>query len=382
MIPDLPIEHWPSMDRYASRLSRALAQYVTDLNVTLAGEIANLTVENGDARARAAGPGPDRPPELPTSGRAELERYVARYALYPRRVRKVRADVYHVLDHSYAHMLRGRRLQPSIVTVHDLLPILTVQRRDSDVRARIRNWLLGRVLAGLRRASAWIVATEWLRGELAQWLGHDDRIHVIPFGVDDAFFDHPGEHPITTRHRWGIPENAFVVLHVGSVGPRKNLSAVIRVVHELVGSKINAWLLQVGGSLTPGQEQEIRGYRLGERVARLGEVREIELRKAYRVADVLLFPSHYEGFGFPVLEAMASGLPVITSGAGGLAEVAGDAAVVVGQREPASYVAAVKRLIGNDGWRESLKHKGLERARRFRWIETARKTAEVYRRLG
>jgi glycosyltransferase involved in cell wall biosynthesis len=369
------------MDRYASRLSGALTRYATDLDIALAGEIASLTVENGDNPGARRSGGPDVRPVLPSSGLAEVERYVARYAVYPRRIRRTRADVYHVLDHSYSHMLLGWHRHPSVVTVHDLLPVITVQRRDSGVRSRVRNWLLQRVLSGLRKADAWIVATEWLRNELAKWLGHDEAIHVIPFGVDDAFFDAPDEDPADTRRRWKIPPDAFVVLHVGSVGPRKNLPVVIAAVDALRRSGVDAWLLQVGGTLTSKQEADLQQRGLARHVARVGEVEEPELRKAYRASDVLLFPSHYEGFGFPVLEAMASGLPVVTSGAGGLAEVAGDAAVVVGGRELEPYIGALKRLERTDHWREKLKCKGLERARRYRWVETARKTAEVYRQL-
>jgi glycosyltransferase involved in cell wall biosynthesis len=369
------------MDRYASRLSVELGRYATDLDITLAGEIAALTVENGGrGDGRPAG-GPVMRPAFPTSGFGELQRYVARYAVYPHRVRRAGADAFHVLDHSYAHMLLERRLHPSVVTVHDLLPVITVQRRDPDLRARVRNWLLRRVLEGLRRADAWIVATEWLRTELATWLGQDKGIHVISFGVDDAFFEPPGEEPAETRRRWKIPDDAFVILHVGSVGPRKNLPLVIAAVDALREAGLNTWLLQVGGSLTSEQESDLRSRRLERYVARVGEARELELRRAYRAADVLLFPSHYEGFGFPVLEAMASGLPVVTSGAGGLAEVAGDAAVVVGNRELVPYVSAIRKIASSDHWRARLRSKGLRRARRFRWVETARKTAEVYRQL-
>ena len=120
---------------------------------------------------------------------------------------------------------------------------------------------------------------------------------------------------------------------------------------------------------------------LAARTRTMGEAQENELHAAYRAADVLLFPSHYEGFGFPVLEAMASGIPVVTSGAGGLAEVAGDAAIVVGGRDVDPYVAALRRLTANPQWIQQLVTRGTERARRFRWVETARRTAEVYRSL-
>jgi glycosyltransferase involved in cell wall biosynthesis len=147
-------------------------------------------------------------------------------------------------------------------------------------------------------------------------------------------------------------------------------------------SGLDAWLLQVGGAFSPEQEQEIAAQGIKDVTRNIKEAAEPVLRAAYRAADVLLFPSHYEGFGFPVLEAMAAGLPVVTSGAGGLAEVAGDAAVVVGERETGPYVQAIRRLATSPQWRQQLVQRGVERAHRFRWVETARKTAEVYRALA
>jgi glycosyltransferase involved in cell wall biosynthesis len=105
------------------------------------------------------------------------------------------------------------------------------------------------------------------------------------------------------------------------------------------------------------------------------------LRRAYRAADVLLFPSLYEGFGLPVLEAFASGLPVVTSGAGGLREVGGDAVRVVESRDAAAYVDELRQLAADPDGREALIERGRRRAREFTWQRTAERTAVVYREL-
>ncbi|MBI2071927.1 MAG: glycosyltransferase family 4 protein [Gemmatimonadetes bacterium] len=381
LVPDLPLERWPSMDRYASRLALYLKRYATDLEIAIAGEIGGLTVDQPSSDVGIFSSNPTPFPLLPTPGLNETRRYVSRYWTYPYRIRWMAADLMHVLDHSYAHIVLSWGKGPRIVTVHDLLPVLTVERGGNTMRERMRNRLLERVLKALRTADAWIVATEWLRGELGRWLGHDERIHVIPYGVDDAFFHPPEATRADTRRRLGIPEDGFVVLHVGTVGPRKNVPAVMAAVRGLRQAGMDAWLLQVGGAFSHEQEHDLVTQGIKEVTRNLAEAVEPELRAAYRAADVLLFPSHYEGFGFPVLEAMASGLPVVTSGAGGLAEVAGDAAVVVGGRETGPYVQALRRLAGNPQWCEQLVERGVERAHRFRWVETARKTAEVYRAL-
>ena len=382
LVPDLPLERWPSMDRYASRLALYLKRVATDLEITVAGEIGGLTVDQPPSDAGIFSSNPLPFPMLPTPGLNETRRYVARYWTYPYRIRWMGADILHVLDHSYAHIVLTWGKGPRIVTVHDLLPVMTIERGGNSMRERMRNRLLERVLKALRTADAWIVATEWLRGELGQWLGHDDRIHVIPYGVDVAFFHPPDATRAQTRRQLGIPEGAFVALHVGSVGPRKNVPAVMAAVRGLRQAGMDAWLLQVGGAFSTEQEHDLATQGIKNVTRNVAEAAEPVLRAAYRAADVLLFPSHYEGFGFPVLEAMASGLPVVTSGAGGLAEVAGDAAVVVGGRETEPYVKAIRRLAGNALWRDQLVQRGIERARRFRWVEAARKTAEVYRALA
>ena len=312
----------------------------------------------------------------------EPQRYVARYFLYPWWLRREakRAQVVHILDHAYAHMVTRAQRRPVVVTVHDLMPVIILRSPTDGWREGLRNRFLRRTLKALRLAQAYIVGTEWLKGQLATWLGDDRRIHVVPFGVDRVFFSESPGARMRGRADWRIPEDAFVVLHVGSTVERKNVPLVIQTVARL-RAMTDAYLVQVGGRFTAEQEQLIERLGLRRAVRSVPLADEATLRRAYRTADVLLFPSLYEGIGFPVLEAFASGLPVVTSGAGALKEVGGDAVVVVEGRDAAAYVQELEALSEDPARQDLLIARGRARAREFTWQRTAERTAEVYRQL-
>ena len=389
------------MDKYAHRLHDWLESGEFGLSVRLAAHIGSLTRDSVGRRGSAADQHSDRrkafvrwwtqpvdPSRLILPGPFHgPQQWAARYYFYPWRVKREakRVDLVHVLDHSYAHMIETAGRRPVVVTVHDLMPVVVLRSPTSGGglggwREGVRNRFLRQALKALRQADSYIVGTEWLKRELATWLGDDKNIHVVPFGVDRAFFGESAVARERGRREWRIPEDAFVVLHVGSTVDRKNVPLVIQTVARL-RQQTDAYLLQVGGRLTPEQEQLIDRLDMRSVVRSVASADETALRRAYRTADVLLFPSLYEGFGFPVLEAFASGLPVVTSGAGGLKEVAGDAAIVVEGRDPSGYVEALERLSEDSDEREELIQRGWARARHFTWQKTASLTAEVYKPL-
>ena len=273
----------------------------------------------------------------------------------------------HRLDPSLAHFLyivpplyRGA----FVLTVHDL----SFNDGDRDLmdpfdRTVFRTF----VPRSLKRAARVLVGSNWTRQRIAERYGiREEKIIVTSYGVDPAFT------PDGPR-----PGDASYVLFVGALQPRKDPACAVRALSLL---DPDLGLVFVGPEKRSGYElrEEIRRLGLEQRVRLLGHVPKKELSVLYRGAACLVFPSRYEGFGLPALEAMAAGTPVVASTAGALPEVAGDAAVLVPPGDPAALADGVERALAD---RDRLRRLGLERSSGFTWAETAKRTAAVYEEL-
>ena len=243
---------------------------------------------------------------------------------------------------------------PTVVTLHD------VQHRDlpeffGPARRSFRRLAYDRAA---RAAAAVIVTSEFVRGRARDALDLDpSRIHVVPLAIDHTVF------------RPEIEERESMILYPARGWPHKNHARLFQAYTSLRETRPQLRLVLTGGGLE-------RLEPVPEGVEILGEVSASQLASLYRRAACLVYPSLYEGFGIPPLEAMACGCPVAASNAGAIPEVCGDAAVLF---DPTDVEAMAAAMLEADARRDELSTLGLKRAAEFTWDETARRHEDVYR---
>jgi glycosyltransferase involved in cell wall biosynthesis len=251
---------------------------------------------------------------------------------------------------------------PAVVTVHDV----SFEHVPDVMGLRDRLLFRTQVPRSVRRADRVLTGSERTKRDLVErYQIAEGKVVVTPYGVDPVF------------NPKGPKANGKYALFVGAIQPRKD---PLGAVEALALLENDLRLVLVGPEKRNGHDVRAAVARLDlqGRVELAGHVERDELAMLYRGAACLVFPSRYEGFGLPVLEAMASGTPVVATRAGAVPEVAGDAAVLVEAGDPVALAGGIERALAD---RDRLVRAGLERARQFSWAETARRTLEVYREL-
>jgi glycosyltransferase involved in cell wall biosynthesis len=248
---------------------------------------------------------------------------------------------------------------PFVLTVFDLIHLEIPE--ESSAAKRLYYQL--HVKPAVKRARAVLTGSEYSRARIADWAGVDaDRVVVIRGAAGEEFT------PDGDRHEPGFP----YLLYVGNHKPHKNLGRLIQALAQLRdGSSLRLLLV---GPVEPELLALARRAGVADRLVFLGDVPDDGLPALYRGAVALVFPSRHEGFGLPPLEAMACGTPVVSSLATSLAEVVGDAAVAVDPLDVDSIAAGIDRIVGDEQLRRELRARGLARAARFSWDETAQRT--------
>jgi glycosyltransferase involved in cell wall biosynthesis len=263
-----------------------------------------------------------------------------------------------------------------VVTVHDLAFL-----RFKLHRANKRNYLAAMTRLSIRRAAHVITVSEFTRHEVIELLGvHPATVSAVPNGKDERFV--PADQAVARRFREvkGLPER--YLLFIGTLEPRKNLPTLLRA-YACVKDAIDMPLVIGGGKGWWFDEifRLVKELQIEAHVKFLGFVPADELPLYYGSATALVYPSLYEGFGLPPLEALASGLPVITSDAGAIAEVVADAAICVPALDATALADALVRVAKDDSLRSALRTKGLIRAAEFSWSRAAQATLNILKSI-
>jgi glycosyltransferase involved in cell wall biosynthesis len=276
------------------------------------------------------------------------------------------ADVFHLPAQFYAYY-RLRFATPSVITVHDLIPFLEPASEHERKRGPRR---LRRLAQFCRRARRVITLSDWVREQCVEHLGLDpERVAAIPPGVEPHFGPEPGDDAAVLRRR-GLERPFF--LYVGGDDPHKNLGGLLEAFRRFQAAEpgLHELVLVGRGEGSLPVEPGVRW---------LGFVDDAELPALYRGARAFLSLSRHEGFGLPLVEAMACGTPVVAARRAAVPETVGGAGLLVDPEDPAEAARCLGRLAREPALRSELRERGLERAAGFRWDRAAEATLEVYR---
>jgi alpha-1,3-rhamnosyl/mannosyltransferase len=293
----------------------------------------------------------------------------------PRMLSTLSASLYH----SAYYLMPYRVPVPAFLTVYDLIPLLFPSHSTTRARLLFR-WTTATALHAVDQSVAISSAT---REDFARHFAiPSERMVTVPLAADPVFRPQPAEKVVAFRTRYGLPDD--FLLYLGSNKPHKNLLSLVEA-YARTAEGGETLLLVIAGAWDPRYpEPRERADMLGlaERVIWLGRIPDVDLPALYSSAMAFVFPSLYEGFGLPPLEAMACGTPVACSDSSSLPEVTGDAALLFEPTDVESITRALNRISHDDMLRAQLSARGLNQAARFSWERTARETLELYRKVA
>jgi glycosyltransferase involved in cell wall biosynthesis len=363
IVADLSAEQWPSMDLVADQLAANVPPVARDVSVTLL-----------------------RPAFRSRLGHTAA-RYKARYFDYPAWLAKRRDDfdVFHLIDHSYAHVVNTLPSDRSVVTCHDIDAFRCLPPLREKASLLYRQ-VAPRLLEGLRRATHVTCDSEATRAEMiAAGFLERDRTSVVVNGVHPAFLREPDIAAVSEVTRLLGRSGNTELLHVGSTIPRKEIEFLLQLFAMLRRRDPHLRLIQAGGELTRSQRALARELGIAGDITVVPPVDVRVLAAIYRRASLVLLPSSREGFGLPLVEAMACGTPVIASDLPVLREVGGDAAAYAPAHDIFQWAAVAQEFIVD---RKAGEARLIDRIRRgrlrtdsFSWTRYAEQMVNVYRRV-
>ncbi len=274
---------------------------------------------------------------------------------------------------------------PYILTIHDLSWHISPEFLSWKMRLWHHGTRAAKLVSG---AASIIVPSNSVKDDVVRiFKKSPDLVHVIPHGVDPIFSptQQPQDHGV--RSRLKLPKH--FALFVGTLEPRKNILTIIQAIETYrhqTGDNLHLVLAGTLGWKSNSIRERLRtcepkNLRTSRWLHHLGYIRSEDRPALYRAAQVFVWPSHYEGFGLPVLEAMASGIPVITSATTSLPEITGNAAILIDPHDPNNLVTTLKQTLSSPSLRTTLGTKGLDRAKQFTWRTSAEQTLRVFKNI-
>lgn len=322
---------------------------------------------------------------LPHASQQRLASIYGRWVKYPRAIRDIDADVYHILDHSHATLAGAIAPERTVVTCFDVIPLLYIK---GIVDVPYKPWVLRSFLKrieAMRSCARVLCVSQSTRNDLITHAGFTpEQISIVPIGLEDDFQALPPndvsrqDEQTDFARRHHLEPSRVYILQVGTRNRYKNTPVVLEVLSRLKKVIPGISLIRVGADFFDDEKDLLNDLGLAQDVFHLGRVSEADLRAAYRFAKVLHFPSLYEGFGWPVLEAMASGCPVLASNRASLPEVVGSMEYIADPDDIENQAEKLQRLIADEAYRGAAVLHGLERASCYSWDVTAHACVDVY----
>ena len=277
------------------------------------------------------------------------------------------------LFHALAYVTPFFTRKPTVVTIHDL----SFLRSPDRFRFANRTYLRLFTRLSVQRATRLIAVSQHTKKDVMKVYGLPaDKIDVVYSGLDAHFKRAPKQEIADFRAAHGLPDN--FILYLGTIEPRKNLSTLIRAYAKVHPAGVKLVCAGGRGWLYQDVFQTVEELRLTREVIFPGFIPDHDLPLWYSAADIFVYPSAYEGFGLPVIEALACGAPTITTNASSLPEAAGDAALMVPPDDTAALADSLTQLLNDPTLRSELVAKGYKQADRFNWRTAACQTAQVY----
>jgi glycosyltransferase involved in cell wall biosynthesis len=313
------------------------------------------------------------------------------YPLYLRAMRLNSArsfNLYHIVDHSYAHLVHDLPAERTVVTCHDLDTFACLLEPDIEPRPKWFRKMTTRILTGLQKAARITCDSCAIRDQILHYqLLSPERLTVAPLGVHPTCTPEPN--PIADRRINELlgakQSDAIEILHVGSTIARKRIDVLLHVFGEIVKVFPHARLLRVGGAFMPEQEKLLEDFALGQNVYVLPSLTRAELAAVYRRAALVVQPSEREGFGLPVVEALACGTPVVASDLPVLREVGGEAVEYCAVAEIEAWCERIIALINEKRQRpevwQARRQRCLGQAAKFSWASWAQQMKRIYREI-